>query len=90
MRFYCQTIKCILKHLLKTKYVFKLVGVYYRTESLSVSVCVSVHMHNCVYSVSGERSFKFFRSITVSFDTILLLTWNNWFRVELFLGFLLV
>lgn len=67
--------------LLKTlniKYVFHLVGIYYRTKVRTVCKCMYMCAHTrsyVVYSVPGERGFNFFASIAVSFDaTIWLLT----------------
>lgn len=65
--------KCFLKHLLNTKSVCHLEGMYYRTKRLPVGVfaCICVHTPSLVLSVSGERDFTFFL-ISVSFDTTIL------------------
>lgn len=77
MSFYHQTMKCFLKHLLNTKSVCHLVGMYYRTKRLPVRVfaCVCVHTQSLVLTVFRGKGILLFSLISVSFDTnILLLT----------------
>lgn len=75
LSFYHQTMKCFLKHLLNTKSVCHLVGMYYRTKRQSVRVfaCICVRTQCGGYSVLGKRVFTF-SLIAVSFDTTILLT----------------
>lgn len=66
--------KCFLNHLLNTKSVFHLIGVYCRTKRLSVRVfaCMCVHTKWDAYSVFGKTVFTYFSLLAVSFDTTIL------------------
>lgn len=67
--------KCFLNHLLNTKSVCHLVGMYCRTKMFSVRVfaCMCVHTKWDAYSVFGKMVFTYFSLIAVSFDTTILL-----------------